>query len=67
MVSKMNLIFNNSESENRKRYAEDSRILEQITDKMKACFKTSFFYSCADRRCPVRSSCMQSVSPWKFS
>lgn len=67
MVSKMNLTYNKGESENYKRYADDSRILEQLTDKEKTCFKTSFFYSCADRRCPVRSSCKQSVSPWKFS
>ena len=67
MSSKKNLNCNKSESENRKKHSDDSRILEQLTDKVKDCFKTSFVYSCADRGCPVRGSCKRSVSPWKFS
>lgn len=67
MVSKMHLVCNKKEPENFKKHADNEHILDQLTDKVKACFKTSFFYSCADRRCPVRKSCKQSVSPWKFS
>jgi hypothetical protein len=67
MSSKKNLNCIKSESENRKKPSDDSRILEQLTDKVKDCFKTSHVYSCVDHRCPVRGSCKRSVSPWKFS